>query len=119
LNRYRWSSHRVYAGLARRPSWLSGQRLAYWGRGPAAHAAYRRQIAQAFGKPADNPWDTLRSGLVLGSEQLWRRVKQISSGKSGQDERRWQQREDGRACGSEANGAWMWPARAVIATAAA
>jgi REP element-mobilizing transposase RayT len=97
LNRYRWSSHRVYAGLARRPAWLSGQWLAYWGRGPSAHTAYRRQIAQAFGKPVDNPWNALRSGLVLGSEQLWRRVKRILSGKNGQDERRWQQREDWRA----------------------
>ena len=96
LSRYRWSSHRVYAGWARRPQWLSGQWLAYWGRGPEAHTAYRRQIAQAFGKPADNPWDALRSGLVLGSEELWRRVKRILSGKNGQDERRWQQREDGR-----------------------
>jgi REP element-mobilizing transposase RayT len=96
LNRYRWSSHRVYAGWARRPSWLSGQWWAYWGRGLGAHTAYRRQIAHAFGRPVDNPWDALRSGLVLGSEQLWRRVKRILSGKNGQDERRWQQREDWR-----------------------
>jgi hypothetical protein len=44
----------------------------------------------------DNPWDALRSGLVLGSERLWQRVKRILSGKNGQDERRWQQREDWR-----------------------
>jgi putative transposase len=94
LNRYRWSSHRVYAGFARRPEWLSGQWLAYWGRGGEAHTAYRRQIAQAFGRSVDNPWDALRSGLVLGSEQLWRRVKRILSAKNGQDEKRWQRRED-------------------------
>ncbi len=97
LTGYRWSSHRVYAGLARRTAWLSGQWLAYWGRGAGAHTAYHRQIAHAFGKPVDNPWNALRSGLVLGSEHLWRRVKRILSGKSGQDERRWQQQEDWRA----------------------
>ena len=96
FNRYRWSSHRVYAGLERRPDWLGEQWLAYWGRGPGAHTAYRRQIAQAFGKPVDDPWDALRSGLVLGSEQLWSRVKRILSANTGQDEQRWRQREDWR-----------------------
>jgi putative transposase len=93
LQRYRWSSHRAYAGLARRPPWLRADWLTYWGRGDDARAAYRRQVAQAFGKPAASPWDELRGGLVLGSERLWRRVKQLLSGKNGQDERRWQQRE--------------------------
>jgi REP element-mobilizing transposase RayT len=96
LKRYRWSSHRVYAGLARRPEWLSGDWLRYWGRGADASAAYRRQIAQAFGKPAANPWDELRGGLVLGTDQLWRRVKQMLSGKSGHDEGRWQRHESWR-----------------------
>jgi len=94
LNRYRWSSHRAYAGLERRPDWLCRAWLEYWGRGREAHAAYRRQIAQEFGKPADSPWDALRSGLVLGSEELWQRVKRMLSAKQGQDERRWRQRED-------------------------
>src|ERR1043166_2938360 len=96
LKRYRWSSHRVYAGLARRPEWLSGDWLRYWGRGAEAPAAYRRQIAQAFEKPAANPWDELRGGLVLGTDQLWRRVKQMLAGKSGHDEQRWQQQQDWR-----------------------
>lgn len=93
LRRYRWSSHRAYAALARRPQWLSQDWLKYWGRGADAPAAYRRQIAQVFGKPVDNPWDQLRGGLVLGSERLWCRVKQLLAGKDGHDERRWHQRE--------------------------
>ena len=97
LQRYRWSSHRVYAGWAARPPWLSAQWLAYWGRGADAHKAYRRQIARAFGKPAATPWAELRGGLVLGSEKLWERVKRILSGKGGHDERRRLQREDWRA----------------------
>ncbi len=97
LNRYRWSSHRVYAGLDRAPQWLSTQWLKYWGRGREAHAAYRRQIAQAFGKPVDNPWDALRSGLVLGSEELWRRVARMLSHKHGHDEHRWQKQQDRQA----------------------
>jgi putative transposase len=94
LKRYRWSSHRVYAGLAPRPPWLRGDWLKYWGRGADAPAVYRRQIAQAFGKPAASPWDGLRGGLVLGGERLWRRVKRLLSDKGGQDERRWQQHEN-------------------------
>ena len=96
LNRYRWSSHRAYAGLERRPDWLCGAWLGYWGSGREARAAYRRQIAQALGKPADSPWEALRSGLVLGSEELWQRVKRMLSAKHGHDERRWRQREDWR-----------------------
>ena len=96
LHRYRWSSHRVFAGWAARPPWLSAQWLAYWGRGADAHKAYRHQIARAFGRPAPKPWEELRGGLVLGSEELWRRVKRILSGKDGHDERRWLQREDWR-----------------------
>jgi len=94
LNRYRWSSHRVYAGREPRPPWLCGQWLRYWGRGRDAHAAYRRQIAQQFGQRVDNPWDALRGGLVLGSDQLWSRVKRLLSAKPGQDEQRWRQHED-------------------------
>jgi putative transposase len=92
LRQYRWSSHRAYAGWAKAPEWLSGQWLRYWGTGAAAHAAYRRQMAQAFGRTAPSPWDELRSGLVLGSDQLWRRVTRVLSGRRGQDEERWQHR---------------------------
>jgi len=93
LKRYPWSSHRFYAGLAKKPAWLSGLWLRYWGRGQQAHTAYRRQIAHAFENGATNPWDELRSGLVLGSERLWDRVKNVLSRKNGHDESRLQQQE--------------------------
>jgi hypothetical protein len=93
LKRYPWSSHRVYAGLAKRPAWLSGLWLRYWGRGREAHTAYRRQIALAFENGATNPWDQLRSELVLGSERLWDRVKHVLSRKNGHEECRFQRRE--------------------------
>jgi REP element-mobilizing transposase RayT len=90
-NAYRWSSHRVYAGLSRSPGdWLSLDWLRYWGRTPrTARQEYRRIMRQAFGHSVRNPWEDLRRGLVLGGEELWQRTEALVRQKNGLEEARW------------------------------
>ena len=91
LAQYRWSSHRAYAGLARRgPAWLCLDWLAYWGRTRrAAQCGYRERMRAAFGKRVSNPWAGLRRGLVLGGEELLRRSEEILAKKGGLEEAQW------------------------------
>jgi len=80
LSRYRWSSHRAYAGLgkAQPPRWLCMEWLSYFGRTrKAAPLEYRRQIAAMFGQVAVSPWQNLRGGLVLGGEALWDKARRL------------------------------------------
>ena len=72
--------------------------LAYWGRSRReAQAEYRETIQRAFGQPVRNPWDQLRRGLVLGSSELYDRVRALIAGKRGQEEARWTQTEEDTA----------------------
>ena len=92
LFRYRWSSHRAYAGLAREkpPAWLCTEWLSYFGRRRReAQAEYRRQMAAAFGQVADSPWKKLRGGLVLGTDALWNRVCGMMAESDTEEEIRW------------------------------
>jgi REP element-mobilizing transposase RayT len=104
LSRYRWSSHRVYAGLgnAKPPAWLSTEWLSYFGRTrPAAQAAYRGQIACMFGQVVASPWRDLRAGLVLGGEALWDKVRALIAESEGADEIRWTRRAGAEAVARE------------------
>jgi REP element-mobilizing transposase RayT len=100
LDGYAWSSHREYAGL-RRPvgDWLCLDWQRYWGRSVAeAEQEYRRRIAAAFAAgTVANPWELLQGGLVLGGEELWRRVKRHVSGKTGLEEAVWSRQEEAAA----------------------
>jgi len=95
LSRYRWSSHRVYAGLgnAKPPAWLCTEWLSYFGRTrSAAVAEYRGQVARMFGQVVCSPWQDLHGGLVLGSETLWNKVRGLIAESEGVDEIRWSRR---------------------------
>ena len=96
LAQYEWSSHRDYAGLRRKsPPWLCQEWLAYWGRGRReAQAEYRRTIGRAFGQSVRNPWEQLRHGLVLGSQELYDRARGLIASKAGQEEVRWTRSEE-------------------------
>jgi REP element-mobilizing transposase RayT len=91
LDGFEWSSHRDYAGLRKRAAeWLCLDWLGYWGKtSGAAHRAYRAEIGRWFAGAKANPWVGLRSGLVLGGEGLWEKVRGIVEGKPGLDETRW------------------------------
>jgi len=103
LDAYRFSSHRVYAGLAPLPpgvkdaaaNWLCTEWLSYFGRGrAAAQQAYRQEIASAFGQPAASPWADLRGGLVLGSQIFYETIKARLDDESNPQAMAWTQRRD-------------------------
>lgn len=96
LARYEWSSHRDYAGLRRQPTpWLSQDWLAYWGQSRRdAQAEYRRTIGDAFGHRVRDPWEQLRHGFVLGSQELYDRARAAIASKTGQEEARWTRLEE-------------------------
>jgi REP element-mobilizing transposase RayT len=89
LDMYPWSSHRDYAGLRRAPSWLRLDWLGYWGKGARGRREYRAFMRSAFGKAVENPWEDLRGGLVLGADDLWRKVQSLVGKKSGAQGQRW------------------------------
>jgi len=99
LARYEWSSHRDYAGLRRKPvAWLCQDWLAYWGGSRrAAQSEYRRAIGRAFGQSVSDPWEQLRHGLVLGSQELYDRTRALIANKRGQEEARWCRLEEAAA----------------------
>ena len=100
LARYRWSSHRAYAGLSQpdAPAWLCTEWLSYFGRTrKAAQAAYRDEIAQMFGQVAPSPWQELRGGLVLGGQTLWETARRALADSEGDDEIRWSRRAGAEA----------------------
>ncbi len=81
LRRYRWSSHRVYAGQSRGPDWLCLDWLGYFGRTRReAKRQYNKEIGACFGERLRNPFDDLRGGLVLGGEVFWEKVSSDSRG---------------------------------------
>ena len=91
LDAYRWSSHREYAGLRKAPGWLCLDWRRYWGTTDAESVrGYRERIASFFvAGQVDSPWEKLRSGLVLGGEELWAQAERLVAGKAGQDEGQW------------------------------
>jgi putative transposase len=96
LKEFAWSSHRAYCGYCRAkdlPCWLSLEWLWYFGRSrSSAQRAYRRQIARSFGRSVSSPLEAVRGGLVLGSEQLWDKVKGSVGRSKGQEEIAWSRR---------------------------
>jgi REP-associated tyrosine transposase len=98
LSRYRWSSHRAYAGVEHNPTpeWLCLDWLSYFqSKRRAAQEEYRRGIDQMFGEVVPSPWKDLRHGLVLGSEPLWQKARRLITQAPGDEEIRWQKRVDG------------------------
>ncbi|MBM3859602.1 MAG: hypothetical protein FJ395_08130 [Verrucomicrobia bacterium] len=91
LDGYEWSSHRDYAGLrSKATEWLCLDWLVYWGKKKiAAQEAYRTEIGRWFEGEKTSPWESLRGGLVLGGEMLWKKAKDLVLEKQGADEALW------------------------------
>ena len=104
LSHYRWSSHRVYAGLgsASPPRWLCTEWLSYFGRTRTeAQTEYCNQIARMFGQAVTSPWQHLRGGMVLGGEALWNKVCGLVGEMEGSEEIRWTRRAGIEAVASD------------------
>jgi len=92
LDRYRWSSHRQFAGIERHAcaEWLSLESLRCFGQTKQlARSEYRSQLAEMFGRPVRSPWDQLRGGMVLGGEALWDRLRDLVASAGQDEEVRW------------------------------
>jgi hypothetical protein len=42
-----------------------------------------------FGKAVTSPWEGLRGGLVLGTNELWKKARKLIGGKAAREEHRW------------------------------
>jgi len=97
LDAYRWSSHRAYAGRSAKPEWLCLDWLSGWGkRVGGAQRAYRKAMAEVFGRVVPSPWEDLRGGLVLGTEELWEKTRKLVRAKEANEELRWTERQGAR-----------------------
>jgi putative transposase len=97
LDAYPWSSHRAYAGRSAKPEWLCLDWLSGWGkRVGAAQRAYRKAMAEVFGRVVPSPWEDLRGGLVLGREELWEKTRKLVRAKEAEEELRWTERQGAR-----------------------
>lgn len=98
LEAYPWSSHGAYAGRRLRreiPPWLSLEWLWYFGPsyGPARRA-YRREIADSFGRRPSDPFANVRGGFILGGQDLWAHARQHIGQGGGREEIRWSRHAD-------------------------
>ena len=79
LEAYEWSSHGDYLGRRREPvAQVTTDWLGFWaGEKRRARREYRKFIRAAFGREVETPWKRLKGGLVLGSEKLWEKAKEV------------------------------------------
>jgi REP-associated tyrosine transposase len=84
LRQYRWSSYRVYMGLADRPKWLTTHAVLAAGDGAvktAQRQSYRQYVEEAIreGLPA-SPWERLEAQILLGGAEFIRQMKRKAMG---------------------------------------
>ena len=79
---------------ALKPLWHCADRLSFFdSRRSKARRQYLQFIRTGFEQVLEAPWEKLRSGLVLGSEEFWEKVKTLVAGKPGKEELLWVGRE--------------------------
>ena len=80
LREYRWSSYRGYAGYGAALAWVNGEPLdrLCGGRAEAERRAALRDYTEQPVRQGlvERPWDRLVAGLVLGSEEFARHLRQ-------------------------------------------
>jgi REP element-mobilizing transposase RayT len=91
LEAHAWSSHLDYLGRRREPlARVATDWLGFWaGEKREARREYRKFIQVAFDQAVERPWDKLKGGLVLGSEKLWEKAKEMVGRNAAQGSVRW------------------------------
>ena len=94
LRGYRWSSYRVYAGLAEAPGWLTTEELLAPSGGKSSRArarVYREEVEAAVRSGwAESPWERLEGQVVLGTAEFVGRMRRLAAGEGGeQPQRKW------------------------------
>jgi REP element-mobilizing transposase RayT len=75
LSECRWSSYPAYAYGRKHPAWLKTERiLAQLINAPDLHKAYRENNRR-YAKEAEQVWEGLRHGLILGTERFVESIK--------------------------------------------
>ncbi len=80
LESFPWSSHAVYLGRRRPPSWLNTAWLSFWGTGSEAHSLYQEEIQAQIRKSAlADPWIRMKDGFILAEgptlEEIRRKLR--------------------------------------------
>lgn len=93
LSTFRWSSHQDYLGKRNSSGsseWLAMEWHRLWGKNKKkANVEYRRDILSCFDKLIEPLWEKVKGGLVLGSQSLIDKTKELLKKKPYQDEREW------------------------------
>ena len=99
LEAYEWSSHRDYLGRRREQvAQVATDWLCFWaGEKRRARREYRKFIRAAFGREVETPWNNLKGGLVLGSEQLWEKAKEVIGRNDARESVHWVSQARGKA----------------------
>ena len=84
LRRYRWSSYPAYVGLSKCPGWLCTEEvLGRVGRMSKVRrcTAYRRYVEDQIREGVEeSPWEELKAGVLLGSEEFVERMQSYLHG---------------------------------------
>ena len=84
LRQYRWSSYRAYSGVTAATAWLTCDTVLKLGGGRGRgdrQRTYRQYVEAAVREGLTaSPWERLEAGLLLGSAEFVRRMKQLATG---------------------------------------
>jgi len=95
LENFPWSSHPIYLGRRKPPSWLNTEWLSFWGNDSSAHDLYREEIFALIRKSSlDDPWIGLQDGLILAQGPTLEEIRTKLRLKPGKDSVRLRQRDE-------------------------
>ncbi len=99
LDAYEWSSHQDYLGRRRTPVvQVATDWLFFWaGERRKARREYHKFIRAAFGREVERPLDKLQGGVVLGSEKLWQKAKEVVGRNDAKESVYWVRQAGGKA----------------------
>ena len=91
LEAHEWSSHLDYLGRRREAlARVATDWLGFWaGEKRVARREYGKFMRAAFDRALERPWDKLKGGLVLGSEKLWEKAKEMVGRNAAQGSVHW------------------------------